>query len=64
MDARGPPRRGGVMGAPSVLSGDLRAFSLADIFTLLGMSKKSGLLRLTRGAESRTLAWEQGDEPS
>ncbi len=49
------------MPARSVLSGDLTAFSLADIFTLLGMSKKAGLLRLTRGAETRTLSWESGE---
>jgi hypothetical protein len=45
----------------NVLSGDLTAFSLADIFTLLGMSKKSGMLRLTRGAETRTISWEAGE---
>jgi len=45
----------------SVLSGDLSAFTLADIFSLIGMAKKSGSLRLTRGAESRTLHWENGE---
>ena len=45
----------------NILSGDLSAFSLADIFTLLGMAKKTGALRLTRGAESRTLHWEAGE---
>ncbi len=45
----------------NILSGDLGAFSLADIFTLLGMAKKTGALRLTRGAESRTLHWEAGE---
>lgn len=45
----------------SALTGDLSAFSLADIFTLLGMAKKTGGLRLTRGAESRTLHWEGGE---
>jgi len=45
----------------SVLSGDLGAFGLADIFTLLAMGKKSGVLRLTRGAETRTLSWQAGE---
>ncbi len=49
------------MAPKSTLNGDLGAFSLADIFTLLGMAKKSGALRLTRGAESRTLHWEAGE---
>jgi hypothetical protein len=44
-----------------VLSGDLAAFGLADIFTLLGMTKKTGVLRLTRAAETRSLHWEQGE---
>jgi hypothetical protein len=47
--------------AKGVLSGDLAAFGLADIFTLLGMAKKTGVLRLTRGAETRSLHWEQGE---
>jgi hypothetical protein len=49
------------MAPRGVLSGDLTSFGLADIFTLLGMSKKAGSLRLTRGAETRTLAWENGE---
>ena len=47
--------------AHNVLSGDLSAFSLADIFTLFAMGKKSGVLRLTRGAETRSLYWEGGE---
>jgi len=47
--------------AKSVLSGDLSAFNLADVFSLIGMAKKSGALRLTRGAETRTLHWEGGE---
>jgi uncharacterized protein DUF4388 len=49
------------MSSKNVLSGDLSAFGLADIFTLLGMGKKGGVLRLTRGAETRTLHWEGGE---
>ena len=49
------------MSGRSVLSGDLTAFCLADVLTLLGMAKKGGILRLTRGAETRTLAWEGGE---
>ena len=48
-------------GSKGVLSGDLAAFGLADIFTLLGMAKKTGALRLTRAAETRSLYWEQGE---
>ena len=44
-----------------ILSGDLGAINLADIFSLLGMSKKTGVLKLTRGAETRSLHWEQGE---
>jgi hypothetical protein len=49
------------MSSKSVLSGDLGTFGLADIFTLLGMGKKTGVLKLTRGAETRMLHWEQGE---
>ncbi len=49
------------MAQRSILSGDLSAFNLADIVTLLTMSKKSGTLRLTRGAETRTLTWHSGE---
>ena len=45
----------------NILSGDLSAFNLADIVTLLAMGKKSGVLRLTRGAETRTLTWQGGE---
>jgi hypothetical protein len=45
----------------SVLSGDLTSFNLSDIFTLLAMGKKSGALRLTRGAETRILTWQDGE---
>jgi hypothetical protein len=49
------------MPGKSILSGDLGAISLADIFGLLGMSKKTGVLKLSRGAETRSLHWEQGE---
>ncbi|OLD66582.1 MAG: hypothetical protein AUI52_03505 [Acidobacteria bacterium 13_1_40CM_2_68_10] len=49
------------MPGKTILSGDLGAINLADIFNLLGMSKKSGVLKLTRGAETRSLHWEQGE---
>lgn len=49
------------MPGKAILSGDLSAFSLSDMFSLISMSKKTGVLRLTRGAESRTLHWEDGE---
>lgn len=49
------------MPGKTILSGDLGAINLADIFNLLGMSKKSGVLKLSRGAETRSLHWEQGE---
>jgi uncharacterized protein DUF4388 len=49
------------MTSRSVLSGDLAAFNLADIFSLLALGKKSGALRLTRGAETRILTWQEGE---
>jgi len=49
------------MPGKTILSGDLGAINLADIFNLLGMSKKTGVLKLTRGAETRSLHWEQGE---
>ena len=45
----------------SVLTGDLNSISLADLFSLLNLSKKTGALRCTRGAETRTVLWEQGE---
>jgi len=44
-----------------VLSGDLSSVSLSDLFSLITLSKKTGALRCTRGAESRTILWEQGE---
>ena len=49
------------MAQRNILSGDLSAFSLADIVNLLAMGKRSGMLRLTRGAETRTLTWQNGE---
>jgi Domain of unknown function (DUF4388) len=45
----------------SVLTGDLNSISLADLFSLLNLCKKTGGLRCTRGAETRTVLWEQGE---
>jgi len=45
----------------SVISGDLSSIDLADLFTLLTLAKKTGALRCTRGAEARTILWEQGE---
>jgi hypothetical protein len=45
----------------SVLTGDLNSISLADLFSLLNLSKKTGALRCTQGAETRTVLWEQGE---
>jgi len=49
------------MPGKSILSGDLGAINLADIFGLLGMSRKTGVLKVTRGAETRSLHWDQGE---
>ncbi len=49
------------MSTRSVLSGDLNSISLADLFSLMNLSKKTGALRCTRGAETRTILWEQGE---
>lgn len=49
------------MSTRPVLSGDLSSISLSDLFSLITLSKKTGALRCTRGAESRTIQWEQGE---
>ena len=49
------------MAGKPILSGDLGGVGLADVFNLLGMSKKTGVLRLTRGAETRALHWDAGE---
>jgi len=49
------------MSGNSILNGDLGAINLADVFGLLGMSKKTGVLKLMRAAETRSLHWEQGE---
>lgn len=49
------------MSTRSVLTGDLSSISLSDLFSLLNLSKKTGALRCTRGAETRTILWEQGE---
>jgi uncharacterized protein DUF4388 len=49
------------MSGKSILNGDLSAINLADVYNLLGMSKKTGVLKLTRGAETRALHWELGE---
>ncbi len=49
------------MSTKSVMTGDLGSISLADLFTLISLSKKTGALKCTRGAETRTVLWEQGE---
>ena len=49
------------MNSRSVLSGDMSSFNLADIFSMVALGKKSGALRLTRGAETRILTWQAGE---
>ena len=44
-----------------VLTGDLNSVSLADVISMLNLSRKTGVLRCTRGAETRTVFWEQGE---
>ncbi len=45
----------------SILNGDLSGFTLPDIINLIAVGKKSGVLKMTRGAESRSLHWEDGE---
>jgi len=49
------------MSAKPVLTGDLSSVALADVISLLNISRKTGMLRCTRGAETRTVFWEQGE---
>lgn len=49
------------MSTKPVMTGDLSSIFLADLFTLLNLSKKTGALRCTRGADARTILWEQGE---
>jgi uncharacterized protein DUF4388 len=44
-----------------ILNGDLSSVALADIISLLNLSRKTGVLRCIRGAETRTIFWEQGE---
>jgi len=43
-----------------ILNGDLRDFHLPDLFHLIVSGRHSGTLRVTDGAESRTLAFDDG----
>jgi hypothetical protein len=45
----------------SVLSGDLASFSIADILTLLSMSRKTGLLTCRRQSAEKGIYWSNGD---
>src|SRR5213593_4323039 len=56
-----PPRPEAPVSTKSVMTGDLGSISLADLFTLLSLAKKTGALRCTRAAETRTILWEQGE---
>lgn len=49
------------MSVKPILNGDLSSVSLADIISLLNLSRKTGVLRCIRGAETRTIFWEQGE---
>ena len=42
------------------LEGTLRDFSLADIFQLIGLQRKTGILTLTSETESITVTFENG----
>lgn len=44
-----------------VLRGDLSSFSIADILTLLNMSRRSGLLRCQQLSEEKGIYWANGD---
>src|SRR5678810_464717 len=43
------------------LQGTLKDFSLADIFQLIGLQKKTGVLTLRGGAEVVTVSFLEGD---
>jgi hypothetical protein len=45
----------------SVLSGDLASFSIADILTLLSMSRKTGLLTCRRQSAEKGIYWANGE---
>jgi hypothetical protein len=45
----------------SVLSGDLASFSIADILTLLSMSRKTGLLTCRRQSAEKGIYWSNGE---
>ncbi len=49
------------MSSKPVLTGDLSSVALPDIVSLLNLSKKTGVLRCSRGADSRSVFWEQGE---
>jgi len=49
------------MSGKPVLTGDLNSVSLADVISMLNLSRKTGVLRCTRGAETRKVFWEQGE---
>jgi hypothetical protein len=49
------------MTSKPVLTGDLSSVTLADVVSLLNLSKKTGVLRCSRGADSRSVFWEQGE---
>lgn len=49
------------MSGRPVLRGDLGSFSIADILTLLNMSRRTGLLRCHRQSEEKGIYWANGD---
>ncbi len=49
------------MSVKPILNGDLSSVALAAIISLLNLSRKTGVLRCIRGAETRTIFWEQGE---
>ena len=49
------------MSGKPVLTGDLNSVSLADVISMLNLSRKTGVLRCTRGADTRSVFWEQGE---
>src|SRR5262245_11016041 len=49
------------MSGKPILTGDLNSVSLADVISMLNLSRKTGVLRCTRGAETRNVFWEQGE---
>src|SRR3990172_5296941 len=55
-----PPLKGGGEEIVMSLEGSIKDFGLADIFQLITLQKKSGIMTVTRGDESTTIHFDSG----